>query len=121
MVRPGYFDSQEKSRWKTKYRFFVDFRYLNAVTKFDPYPQPVFDETTSTLNSSKYFTVLDCYSGFWQVLKNTESAPDLVPSGHNEFNRLPFGLSNNPENFQRLMDAVLGNLIGVECWVYIDD
>jgi len=52
---------------KPKYRFCVDFRALNAVTKFDPYPLPTFEETTSTLHGSKYFTVLDCYSGFWQV------------------------------------------------------
>jgi hypothetical protein len=52
---------------KQKYRFCVEFRALNAVTKFDSYPLPVFDETTSTLHGSKYFTVLDCYSGFWQV------------------------------------------------------
>jgi len=44
-----------------------------------------------------------------------------VPSGHYEFNRLPFGLSNSPSNFQRLMDAVLKNMVGTECWVFIDD
>jgi len=38
-----------------------------------------------------------------------------------EFNRLPFGLSNSPANFQRLMDAVLKDLVGTECWVFIDD
>jgi hypothetical protein len=42
-----------------------------------------------------------------------------VPSGHYEFNRLPFGLSNSPANFQRLMDTVLRNLIGVECCLWI--
>ena len=47
--------------------FCVDFRALNSVTKFDPYPLPVFEETVSSLFGSKYFSVLDCYSGFWQV------------------------------------------------------
>ena len=45
---------------KPKFRFCVDFRALNAVTKFDAYPLPRFDETTSTLFGSKYFTVLEC-------------------------------------------------------------
>jgi len=44
-----------------------------------------------------------------------------VPSGHYEFNRLPFGLSKSPSNFQRLIDAALKNLVGTECWVFIDD
>jgi hypothetical protein len=52
---------------RPKFRFCFDFRALNAVTKFDPYPLPVFEETTSSLFGSKYFSVLDCYSGFWQV------------------------------------------------------
>jgi len=109
---------------KPKFRFCVDFRALNAVTKFDSYPLPRFDETTSTLFGSKYFAVLDCYSRFWQVNikeEHKERTAFTVPSGHYEFNRLPFGLSNSPSNFQRLMDVILKNLVGAECWVFIDD
>jgi hypothetical protein len=40
---------------RPKYRLCVDFRALNAVTKFYPYPLPTFEETTSTLHGSKYF------------------------------------------------------------------
>ena len=60
---------------KTKFRFCVDFRALNAVTKFDSYPLPVFEETTSTLHGSRYFSVLDCYSGFWQNNIKDEQIP----------------------------------------------
>jgi hypothetical protein len=52
---------------KPKFRFCVDFRALNALTKFDFYPLPRFDKIASTPFGSKYFTVLDCYSGFWQI------------------------------------------------------
>jgi len=109
---------------KPKYRFCVDFRALNAVTKFDPYPLPRFEQTTSVLHGSKYFSVLDCYSGFLQVPikeQHKERTGFTVPFGHYEFNRLPFGLSNSPSNFQRLMFFVLRNLIGVQCYVFIDD
>ena len=44
-----------------------------------------------------------------------------VPSWHYNFLRLPYGLANSPASFQRLMDLVLGNLVGNECYVFIDD
>ena len=104
---------------KPKFRFCLDFRGLNSVTKFDPYPLPNFKDTTATLYGSKYFSVLDCYSGFWQMNikeEHKELTGLSVPSGHYEFNRLPFGLSNSHTNFQRLMDTALRNLIGMECF-----
>ena len=52
---------------KSKFMFFGDFRALNSVTNFDTYPLSVFEETTSNLHGSKYYSVLDCYSGFWQI------------------------------------------------------
>ena len=87
------------------FRFCVDFRALNAVTKFHSYPLRRFDETTSTLFGSKYFTVLHCYSGFWQVNikeEHKERTAFTVPSGHYELIRLPFGLSNRPFKFSKI-------------------
>jgi len=109
---------------KPEFRFCVDFRALNSVTKFDCYPLPVFGKTILALHGSKYFSVLDCYSGFWQVgikEEHKELTGFTVPSGHYEFNRLPFGLSSSPANFQRLMDTALKNLVGTECYVFVDD
>ena len=109
---------------KPKYRFCVDFRALNSVTKFDSYPLPLLEEATSALHGCRYFAVLDCYSGFWQVgikEEHKEQTGFTVPSGHYEFNGLPFGLSNSPACFQRLMDAVLRNLVGTECYIFLDD
>jgi hypothetical protein len=70
---------------KPKYRFCVDFRSLNAVTQFDVYPFPLFHETISTLHGSKYFSVIDCYSGFWQIkiAEGDKIKPAFsIPSGH---------------------------------------
>ena len=76
------------------------------------------------LHGSKYFTVLDCYSGFWQIKIAEEDKAKTAfstTSGHYHFNRLPYGLSNSPASFQRLIDVVLRNLTGTECFVFIDD
>jgi hypothetical protein len=68
--------------------------------------------------------VLDCCSGFWQI-NILEKCKDLtgltVPSGHYEFNRFLFGLSSSTANFQRLIDSVLKDLVGTDCFIYIDD
>jgi len=87
-----------------KYRFCVDFRALNSVTKFDTYPIPVFEEATASLHGSRNFATLDYQSGFWQVSiteEHRERTGFTVPSGHYEFTRLQFGLSNSPSNFKR--------------------
>jgi len=107
-----------------KFRFCVDFRALNAMTKFDPYPLPRLENSTSSLLGSKYFSVFDCYSGFWQINiseEHKELTGFTVPSGHYEFNRLPFGLNNSPVKFQRLMDIVLKDSVGTDCCIYLDD
>ena len=109
---------------KPKFRFCVDFRALYFVTKFDSYPLPVIEETTSTLYGSKHYSVIDCFQGFWQINireDHKERTGFTVPSGHYEFNRLPFGMSNSPSSFQRLMVLVLKNLVGIYCYVYLDD
>ena len=42
-------------------------------------------------------------------------------SGHYHFYRLPYGLSNSPASFQRLMDVVSRDLTGTACWIFLDD
>jgi len=44
-----------------------------------------------------------------------------VPSGSYKFFSLPYGLSNSPASLQRFMDVVLRDLVGTECYVFIDD
>jgi hypothetical protein len=64
------------------------------VTRFDSYPVPLIDETISTLYGSKYFTVIDCYSGFCQIKIAEEDKMKTAfstPSGHYQFNTLPYG------------------------------
>ena len=82
----------------------------------------MFEESVSTLHGSKCFSVIDCYSGFWQIKMAEEDKMKTAfptPSGHYHFHRLPYRLSNSPARFQRLMDVVLRDLTGTECWIFL--
>ena len=45
----------------------------------------------------------------------------INPLGRFEFRVLPFELRNPPRTFQRVLNTVLGELIGKICYVFIED
>ena len=106
------------------YRFCIDYRRLNAVTKRDVYPLPRMDDVFDRLAGAKFFSSLDLMSGYWQVPvaeADRSKTAFITPDGLYEFMRLPFGLNNAPSTFQRLMDRVLARLKWQMCLVYLDD
>ena len=77
------------------------------------------------LEKSKYFTKIDCFSGFYQV-KLEESSRKYTAFacewGLFEYQVMPMGLSNSSATFQRLMNIVLHDEIRAGfVVVYIDD
>lgn len=109
---------------KPKYRFCCDFRKLNEVTKGDAQALPNITDILDQLGGMTYFSTLDLASGYHQVeIKETdkEKTAFSVPSGHYEYNRMPFGLKGAPVCFTRLMNEVLIALIGSSCYVYMND
>ena len=53
--------------------------------------------------------------------KSKQKTAFATPDGLFEFNVLPFGLSNAPATFQRVMDSVLAGLKWDFCMIYLDD
>ena len=107
-----------------EYRFCVDYRKLNRVTKKDAYPLPRIDETLDALGNASIFTTMDLQSGFWQIPvrdADKEKTAFSTHNGHYAFKTMPFGLANSPATFQRLMDLVLSGLHWTHCLVYLDD
>ena len=97
-----------------------DYRRLNTVP--DRYPLPNIADFTSRVTGSTIFSKLDLQKGYYQVLMAEEDickTAIITPFGMFEFLRLPFGLRNAGNTFQRMMDSILGDL--PYCFTYIDD
>lgn len=107
------------------YRFCVDYRRLNSVTKKDAYPIPYVSAILDSLRNSKYLSSLDIKSAYWQISvkeSSRECTAFTVPGrGLFHFKRMPFGLTNAPATFQRLIDTVLGADLQPYVLVYLDD
>ena len=110
------------------HRFCVDYRALNAVTKTDSFPLPRIEDLLDQLGESKYFSTLDLASGFWQIRMDPsaqEKTAFVTHQGLYEFRVIPFGLTNAPAIFQRLMQQVMAPLKSTSrpdfVSVYLDD
>ena len=102
-------------------RLCVDYRALNKKTVSDAYPIPLVDEVQDQLSGSTIFSTLDLRCGYWQMPVH-ESDQQKTPGpglGLFEFKRMPFGLSNAPSSFQRMMNKLFRDLPFVT--TYIDD
>ena len=119
-IVPKKLDASGQKKW----RLVVDYRKLNEKTVDDRYPIPNITDILDKLGRCMYFTTLDLASGFHQIevnAKDIQKTAFNVENGHYEFVRMPFGLKNAPSTFQRVMDNVLREHIGVRCFVYMDD
>jgi hypothetical protein len=120
IVVPKKLDASGEKKW----RICVDFRKLNDITVGDSFPLPNIQEILDNVGKSKYFSALDCASGFHQILITPEDRCKTAfstPTGHFEYVRMPFGLKAAPATFQRMMNSVLRESIGERCLVYVDD
>ncbi len=91
-------------------RFCVDYRKVNAVSKFDAYPMPRVDELLDRLGTARFYSTLDLTKGYWQILLSPlskEKSAFTTPFGLHQFITLPFGLFGAPATFQRLIDKIL--------------
>ena len=99
-----------------------DYRRLNLATKRDMYPPPHMEDLSAQLAGKKVFSKLDLRKGYYQVPVAAKDVPKtavITPFGLFEFLRMPFGLRNAGQSFQRFMDEVLH---GLDCiFVYLDD
>lgn len=108
------------------FRFAVDYRKLNQVTKPLHQPLPHIEDVFDTIGQNKaaIFSTLDCASGFWQIPLDKRTAHKtafVTHQGVYQFKRLPFGMMNAPSVFAMVMNHILRNLSTKYAMVYVDD
>ena len=87
-----------------------DFRRLNNVTIDDRYPLPHIQDFNTNLAGMVIFSKIDLIRGYHQIPMTPDDIPKtavITPFGLWEFLRMPFGLKNAAQSFQRLMDHIL--------------
>jgi len=133
MLKTGFIESSVSS-WASPvclvlkkdntFRFCIDYRRVNAVSKKDAYPIPDIQDALDNLRGAKYFATFDLLSGYWQ-LGLTERAKECsafcTRRGLFHFTRMPFGLTGAPSTFCRLMSIVLREYLWEICLCYLDD
>ena len=106
-------------------RFCIDLRRLNNRTVKDAYSLPRIEFILDSLGGAQIFSTLDLKAGYWQVEMaeecKTYTAFTCGPLGFYECDTMPFGATNAPATFQRLMHDCLGDLNMNWCIVYLDD
>jgi hypothetical protein len=103
-------------------RFCIDYRKLNAVTKFDASPIPNQEVLIGKMGSSNYFSKIDLSKGYWQIPMDETSKPLTAfntEEGVYQFRRMPFGLVNSGAVFCRMIRKLLDGIKNVES--YVDD
>jgi hypothetical protein len=120
--KPGTIDPETG---KPKLRMVYDYRFLNRITVKDRFPLPLPEDLLNKLQGARCFSKIDFFSSYHQHRMHPEDIEKTAfvgPDGLWEWLVMPFGLSNAPAEFMRLMYDVLKKHIAKGyCIVFLDD
>ena len=111
------------------HRLVGDYRQLNLQTVRDTYSLPYLNNFSSQLEGKTIFSKLDLKNAFFHIpVKECDKKKTTIVTqfGAFQFERMPFGLRNSANSFQRFIDTILRNLKNqdnenVTIFAYVDD
>ena len=107
-----------------KWSICVYFREIKKATLKDYFPFPIINQVLDTLSGNNYFSFLDGYSGYNQILiapEDQDKTTFTCPWGTFAYRVFPFGLCNAPATFQRAVLGIFSDLMHDCVEVYMDE
>lgn len=105
-------------------RLCVDYRGLNKITRKDHYPIPLVTNLLDALQKARIYSKIDLQSAY-HLVKIAEGdewkTAFRTRYGSYVWLVMPFGLSNAPLAFQRLMNEVFADLLDICVVIYLDN
>lgn len=105
-----------------KLKLGLDPSELNKYIKRHHHPLKTAEDIAAVVSEANFFTVLDCFKGYWQIPLTKRTQDYLTfstPWGRYSCLRLPYGIASAPELFQQIMSSLFQDLQNVE--VSMDD
>ena len=99
-----------------------DYRRLNNITTHDRYPLPNILDFSADLYGCTVFSKIDLVKGYHQIPVAPADVPKtaiITPFGLFECLRMPFGLKNAAQSFQRLVHTIFRGVSFI--FKYLDD
>ncbi|XP_022552509.2 uncharacterized protein LOC106358498 [Brassica napus] len=106
-----------------KWRVCINFMDLNKSCPKDPFLLPHIDKLVDATTGHQLMSFMDAFSGYNHILmhpEDQEKTSFMTSRGIYCYKVMPFGLKNAGSTYQRLVNMMFADQIGITMEVYID-